>query len=440
MRLDLGAAAVETFSRGAILRAMLGAKVRARPALSSNFLNTLFRNGIQVVLGSLLCGGLVTPASGWELTGQIAAEARAFAEDAILDGKHGFNTSLAIAPELYHEWAKESLALTVSPFARIDQGDEERTHLDLREAFLLYSGDHYEVRAGVRQVFWGVAESQHLVDIVGQTDLIENPDGEDKLGQPMMELTLLPSFGVIELSALIGSRERTFPGTEGRLGTIPVADGEYESSAEEWHIGWAGRWSHYLGPFDFGLSHFQGTSREPVLRFDPNGTTPSLIPYYPLIDQTGIDLQATLGGWLWKLEAIRRAGFGPKGHERTFTAAVGGFEYTLVGVGGSVYDLGLIAEMHLDDRGDDATTPFQDDIFVGARLVLNDVMSTDCLAGVVIDRTSGTVFSSVEASRRVGDRWRVYLEYRGFGGLEKDDPLYGIRNDDHLQIEIVRFF
>ncbi|NNF08079.1 MAG: hypothetical protein HKN21_15050, partial [Candidatus Eisenbacteria bacterium] len=93
-----------------------------------------------------------------------------------------------------------------------------------------------------------------------------------------------------------------------------------------------------------------------------------------------------------------------------------------------------------DDRGDNATTPFEEDLFLGARLVLNDVQSTECLAGVIIDADSRATLTSVEASRRFGDRWRLYLEYRGFSGLDMTDPLYGFRKDDYVQLELVAFF
>ena len=64
-----------------------------------------------------------------------------------------------------------------------------------------------------------------------------------------------------------------------------------------------------------------------------------LIPYYDQIEQTGLEAQSTLGGWLLKLEAIRRAGQGDP-----FLALAGGFEYTLVGLLGSAMDLGVLAE------------------------------------------------------------------------------------------------
>jgi len=42
---------------------------------------------------------------------------------------------------------------------------------------------------GINSVFWRVVESNHLVDILNQTDLIEDIDGEEKLGQPMISLS-----------------------------------------------------------------------------------------------------------------------------------------------------------------------------------------------------------------------------------------------------------
>ena len=41
---------------------------------------------------------------------------------------------------------------------------------------------------GAAKVFWGTAESRHLVDIINQTDAVEDIDEEDKLGQPMVKV------------------------------------------------------------------------------------------------------------------------------------------------------------------------------------------------------------------------------------------------------------
>ena len=84
------------------------------------------------------------------------------------------------------------------------------------------------------RVFWGVTESQHLVDIINQTDLVEHPNKESKLGQPMAHLTFSAEWGILEFFALTYHRARTYPGRHGRLrSAIPIDEEHvsYESAA-----------------------------------------------------------------------------------------------------------------------------------------------------------------------------------------------------------------
>ena len=73
------------------------------------------------------------------------------------------------------------------------------------------------MRVGIRKEFWGVTEFQHLVDVINQTDGVEDFDGEDKLGQQMVNLSLVNDWGIVDLFLLPGFRERTYAGEEGRL-------------------------------------------------------------------------------------------------------------------------------------------------------------------------------------------------------------------------------
>ena len=146
-------------------------------------------------------------------------------------------------------------------------------------------------------------------------------------------------------------------------------------------------------------------------------------------------MQFTKGGWLWKLEAITRSGQSPR-----FTALTGGFEYTFANALDSGADIGILAEYLFDDRGDAGPTPFEDDVFIGTRLALNDVQSTSVLAGAIIDPETGASNVLVEASRRLGDSWTVDFEIRGFLGAKSTDPLHGFRKDDHVQLQLTRHF
>ena len=93
--------------------------------------------------------------------------------------------------------------------------DSERTHFDIRELFGLWVFERWELGVGIRKVFWGVTESQHLVDIINQTDLVDSIDGEEKLGQPMVNVSIPHEWGTVDLFILPYFRERTFPGRDG---------------------------------------------------------------------------------------------------------------------------------------------------------------------------------------------------------------------------------
>ena len=269
--------------------------------------------------------------------------------------------------------------------------------------------------------------------------MVESIDTEDKLGQPMIETTWLQDWGALQFYILPGFRERTFPGRHGRLRTGLVVDTdeeEYESGAEEYHVDWAVRLKTQFGPVDLGLSHFNGTARTPELRpsVDSNGNL-ELIPFYGLINQTGLDLQAIIGNWTWKLESIVQTKKG-----RDFTAAVGGFEYTFYGVSETGADLGMLAEYHFDDRKRDATTGFQDDLFLGARYVFNDAQDTEILAGGLYDFDFSSKSFRIELRRRFSDSWKLESELQMFSGVGREDLLRTFHRDDYFQIDLAYYF
>lgn len=372
-------------------------------------------------------------------SGYISAQGRGFWQNPQFDNQRDGSVSLAFEPEYYKDWKNGLRAITFSPFARLDSTDPERTHYDIRAAHYLHVAGDWEWRVGIAKVFWGVTESQHLVDIINQTDLVENIDTEDKLGQPMIETTWLQDWGALQFYILPGFRERTFPGRKGRLRTelvVDTDDPEYESGAEEYRVDWAVRMQTQLGPFDIGLSHFSGTSRSPdlILTFGSTGRA-ELTPFYSLIDQTGLDAQAIIGNWTWKLESIIQSRRG-----RDFAAAVGGFEYTFYGVTTNGADLGMLAEYHFDDRRKDAPTAFQDDIFLGMRFVFNDAQSTEILAGGFYDFDYKSRSARIELERRFSDSWFLESELQVFSNVDEDDPLRVFHRDDFFQIDLAYYF
>jgi hypothetical protein len=385
-----------------------------------------------------------------ELSARVEAEGILYPASPADSRQVHHSGSIAVGPEWEWEFGDRRHLVTFEGFARIDSSDPVRTHADLRVVSWEYAANDWELRVGMRRVYWGVTESQHLVDVINQTDLIESPDGEDKLGQPMVNFALITEVGTFDAFVMPLFRERTYPGPRGRLRFQPRVETAHDGfldgiRSDRTDI--AARWSHYFGAWDFGVSHFRGTSRDPRLSLglDADGVSPVLLPVYEVIDQTGLDVQMTTGGWLWKLESIVRSGQGDR-----FAALTAGFEYTFGGFLGSVSDLGVLLEYSWDERGeaDLGAVPegplgfslFQNDIFVGSRLALNDIGDTAILAGGLIDLDTGALLMSLEASRRIADGWTMEIEGRAFAGSSAGEPLYSLRRDDYVRVALVRFF
>ncbi|OYT20603.1 MAG: hypothetical protein CCU26_05705 [Nitrospira sp. UW-LDO-01] len=382
-----------------------------------------------------------------DLSGFAAMDLRIFTEQSGLPGQNPgvVDPTVFMQPEIRQEWSNGSHRATLIPFGRYDSLDSRRSHADLREANWLYKGNGWNIQAGVGKVFWGVTESRHLIDIVNQTDEIESIRGEDKLGQPMVNLNVSTRYGNLNLLYLPYFRERTYPSGKGRLRfELPVdTDQAQIQHASNWHPDWAVRWSHTFGRWDVGLAYFSGISREP--RLVPNSLLrpTALIPVYELINQVSVDIQGAVGKWLLKLEAMTRDVPGKR-----FVAAVAGFEYTESSILGSSADLGLLLEYQYDGREklsrtmltNTLPTPNNNDIFAGIRFALNDEQNSQVLFGVTIDVDTRATVASFKGSRRVGDNWKIEVESLAFFHVPQTDILIGPSRDDYVQVRLIRFF
>jgi len=373
-----------------------------------------------------------------ELTtaGYIALEARWFtqtAQHALQSNNDAY--SLIAQPEIRYKSGKHKI--TFVAYLREDSVDDERSHADVRELHWSVIGSDWEGLIGINKVFWGVMESRHLVDIINQTDLVDDIDGEEKLGQAMLNYTNLHDWGSLDVYALVGFRERSFAGESGRLRTARVVDSNqavYESSRQDKHIDAVIRYSHALDDWDFAAYYFYGTSREP--RFVVNNSA-DVVAVYDIINQLGVDVQYTLDAWLGKLETLYREGQG-----NSFLALSAGFEYTYYQILSNDHnvDLGLLFEYHYDGRDRTAAPSIYDnDIFIGMRLAFNDVDNTSLLAGVTVDSSSHDRFYNIEASRRFSDHINAELKIRIFSHAKDNTLISFIEQDDYIQF-LIRYY
>ena len=372
--------------------------------------------------------------SNFEFFGEVYYEKRFFLDDGF-SGQAKTHYSYTFSPEIYWESEDGNNYFTYRSKIRRDSIDKERYLYDLQDLNWIRVGDSHEWRIGIRREFWGVTETSHRVDILNQTDQVESFDGEDKLGQPMINFSWSKDWGTLDLYALLGFRERTFAGELGRL-RPPMAVNtdlvEYESAAERYRTDFAVRWSQSYQDLDLAISHFSGTSREPEFRLVEHEGQMTVVPYYGLIDQTGLELLYILGGLAVKFEGITRAGQGSR-----FSAATAGFEYTQVGIFNSRFDLGWLMEVNHDDRL--PSSP----IALGTRFTFNDLYDSQILSGVLWNEQSGETSVFVEASRRIRECCKLSLEAiyfnRGHAGYDGYQMLEFFDQEDFLRFEFVYY-
>lgn len=394
--------------------------------------------GLALVAAPAAAGGL-SP-ENTEVFGNLELEATGFAEAPRFPGQKRQDASVAGRATFLAEWEDGDLAFRFTPFVRIDAADRRRSHWDIRELkFDLTAGD-WSFTLGADTVFWGKTEAEHLVDIINQTDAVEDIDDEDRLGQPMLKVARITPVGEFSAFFLPWFRERSFPGRSGRLRSEPPVDTDhplYDTGAEEWTPSFALRYAGVFGGVDLGLSAFHGLSRDPAYSYD--GAT--LRPVYERITQAGFDVQYTSGATLWKAEGLYRWGQRNLAfEEQDFAALTGGLEHTLYGIADSEADLGLIAEYAWDSRGDKALTVFQNDLILGTRLTLNDTRDTAVLLTGAVDTTNGGVTLRLEAERRLTAHWKAEIEGSVFLNQDRSGLGGAFADDSFLRVTLVYSF
>jgi hypothetical protein len=340
--------------------------------------------------------------------------------------------SLAFRSEYSINWNKGRSLFKTSLFGRYDQHDKTRNHIDISELYWQMVRGNHELSLGLKEIFWGVTEAAQLVNVINQSSYTESFDGKTKLGQPMVHYSLVESVGTFDLFMLPYFRVPAFPGEKGRLRSPFVIDEKnipFESKLKRLQPDFAFRWSHYFGKLDIGISHFYGTGRQPLIsdlgKFD-------LV--FALVNQSAIELQATTGSLLWKLEAINNAN-----KIKNYRALAVGFEYTLANVRGSGLDIGLLGEYLYDSRDHLALNSLQNDVFTGARLAFNDKNDIQLLVGTVLDLQNGSQMISFEGNRRFGESWTIEIEGRFFDNISPEEFMFFMRRDGFLKFSIKKY-
>ena len=377
-----------------------------------------------------------------EYEAEITIGSWLFPEDPLYDGQKQNNYSIAFEPEIYSEWA-EGNNLVLRPFFLFDSQDNNRSHIDIREALYSWYGDDWEASIGVGQIFWGVTESKNLVDIINQFDAVYDPLFKTKLGQPLVNYTLIRDTGYYELFILPYFRERTSPGQKGRLRLDPAftkGSTKYEGGSQ-WTPEAAIRWSNSFGEYDFSLHSFLGYARSPSVDITLVNSKIQFQPNYQRVRQIGGTIQKTSNATLYKLEWLAKAGQKDAKFKRgSYFASVIGFEHTLYKAILDSGDIGLIMEYNYDSRRSRSSDTLQDDIFIGGRFTLNDSDDTQMLVGSIIDLDGDGQIYQLDFGRRLNDSLTFGIKGSIYQNGKYNSNIYILRQDSWVEINLKQYF
>ena len=349
--------------------------------------------------------------------------------------EHGF----IFESELLWQLDSENISLNVKPYLLKKNHHYENFEFDFRELNLNYSNGNWDGTIGINREFWGVTESNRLVDIINQTDYISDYGGNKKLGQPMLKISHIFDKNIIDFFILTGFRERKFLPSSHPLAypyNIDYQNSLYAASNGINHIDLSARISGFYGPIDYGLSWFSGTSRDPEF-IGPRDS--QYIPRYPLISQIGLDFQLTLETWLLKLETIFRK-HDNKSITKDFFASAIGAEYSIFNLLNGLTDISLISEINYDNRKERNLIPLQNDVFIGFRMSFNDISSSEISGGSFYDLDDGSRTYKIMASRRFLEDSRINLEIQRFGSSNPDNALFYLSDTEFIILSIKYFF
>ena len=378
----------------------------------------------------------------WEINSETGIEIKEFHKIEAYPNQQNTYSSF-IKSEIFFDF-KNDFEFLIEPYLRYDRHDKNRSLFDFKENNLTYYYNDIQLKAGISEVFWGITESKNLVDIINIKDVTDG-DQKAKLGQSLLVYSnYSEKFGSLDFYYLPFFKNSSQIGETGRLRlSKPIENYNivYEGGAGSKVPSWALKWEYSLGVLDFSLQGFRGNSRE-------SSTIPKLensqLKYYQgyeRISQIGTYLQVISGPIIYKLEAIKRNGQkNAKNIRENFYSYTLGLEYLINNLFENKWDLISFIEYHNDDRNNDSTDVFQNDLFLATRLNFNNIDGTEILTSITLDTDGGGNTSTLELSSRITDNIRVTGSYNSYWSLNNKDILHSFRRDNYFSINIINYF
>ena len=380
---------------------------------------------------------LCSPAQGQTVRGSVGAELRIYPDRPLFADQDQSDAQPSAYATLNASADVGRVRFDMELFGRIAPDAEREASGDVREAFLWLQQGKADLKLGVLSETWGVLEAWNPVDVINQRDLVEDFQGDVKLGQPGALMTLELDKATLSFFATAVARERRFARGGDRFRILPasIIDDDFEDG--QWAPSGAIRAKIPVGSLNLGVSQFLGTAREPALSpvIGPTGLE-GFRAFYGRISQTSLDLDYVVGDSVLKTELIHQ-----RGDSGAFWGGGIGIETNFNGFAGGLGDLTLYAEAYADSRPDDAPlTPFQRDLFMGARYAFNDTGGTLLELRHTYDLEWRSNLVEVRAQHRLFDDTMLSLNFLKTFNASRDPALFLLRQDTQFRIQLARYF
>lgn len=185
----------------------------------------------------------------------------------------------------------------------------KRTFFELREAYLEYAGNNWDLRAGRQIIIWGVSDGIRITDIIAPMDFTEFLARDyDDIRMPVdamklrffsnnikMELVFVPVFQSFIYPTDPQNPWNIFPVLDGGPEVVIMPARTPASTLANSEIG--GRLSAFFSGIDMSVVSLYTWNKFPVFStsFSKGMDTTFLVPQHHRLFMTGVDLSTTLG-------------------------------------------------------------------------------------------------------------------------------------------------
>jgi len=331
----------------------------------------------------------------------------------------------------------DSNRVKLSLFAKYQSESEREYSGDVQEAWFSLDDLNSEWRIGQLMEYWGVLEAENIADVINPRDAEEDFQGDFKLGIPGIAFSYFSQQAEYSFWLLPYSRERRLAYGEDRFRNFPLETQDPKFEKAQSNTAAAIRASRVNDQVEFSVSYYYGHARMPwfELQLDNSNQPTGLTPMYDLINQTSFEMLWLPGNTIFKLESFYQSN-----KVDDFFAAGIGFEREIPKLGPGNTSLTFYGEAYFDDRNQNlsqALAIFQKDIFIGTRLALNDVSSSEFQFRWTYDLEYESSLIDIRAERRIGKNWFLNAVLYKFFHVESDPALKSFQNDDRLRMSLI---